>query len=40
MMAHRRFLHDDPIVFARTDRNSLWAFGLIGLIILGATIKF
>jgi 4-hydroxybenzoate polyprenyltransferase/phosphoserine phosphatase len=36
VMAHRRFMDDDPIVFALRDRNSHVAFGLIGLILLAA----
>jgi 4-hydroxybenzoate polyprenyltransferase/phosphoserine phosphatase len=36
IVAHRRAMHDDPIVFALRDRNSLLAFGLIGLIMLVA----
>lgn len=36
MMAHRRLMDDDPVVFALKDRNSLLAFGLIGLIMMGA----
>jgi 4-hydroxybenzoate polyprenyltransferase len=36
IMAHRRFIEDDPVAFALRDRNSLMAAGLIGLILLGA----
>jgi 4-hydroxybenzoate polyprenyltransferase len=36
MMAHRRLMDDDPIVFALRDRNSYIALGLIGLILIGA----
>jgi 4-hydroxybenzoate polyprenyltransferase/phosphoserine phosphatase len=36
IMAHRRLLDDDPIVFALRDRNSFLAVGLIGLILLAA----
>jgi len=36
MMAHRRTLDDDPIMFALKDWNSLFAFGLIGAILIGA----
>jgi hypothetical protein len=32
-MAHRRYLDDDPILFALRDRNSRWAVILIGIII-------
>ena len=35
-MAHRRLMHDDPIVFALADRNSIAAAGLIGAILLAA----
>ena len=35
-MAHRRLMHDDPIVFALTDRNSIAAAGLTGAILLAA----
>lgn len=40
MMAQRRLMNDDPIVFALRDRNSLLAFGLIGSILLAATRSF
>ena len=36
MMAHRRYMDDDPIVFALNDRNSILAFSLIGAILIGA----
>lgn len=36
MMAHRRLVPDDPILFALRDRNSYIALGLIGLILIGA----
>lgn len=36
MMAHRRLMDDDPIFFALKDWNSLLAFALIGLIMVGA----
>ena len=36
MMAHRRHMDDDPIVFALNDRNSILAFSLIGAILIGA----
>jgi 4-hydroxybenzoate polyprenyltransferase len=36
MMAHRRLMDDDPIVFALRDWNSLAASGLIGLILVVA----
>jgi 4-hydroxybenzoate polyprenyltransferase len=36
MMAHRRLMDDDPIVFALRDRNSYIALGLISLILIGA----
>ena len=37
LMAHRRLVHDDPIVFALRDRNSHLAAIMIGLIFLAAT---
>ncbi len=36
LMAHRRLMPDDPIVFALRDWNSYLALGLIGLILIGA----
>jgi hypothetical protein len=36
MMAHRRLVHDDPIVFAMKDRVSLIAGVLIAAIVLAA----
>jgi 4-hydroxybenzoate polyprenyltransferase len=36
LMAHRRWMDDDPIVFALHDWNSLVAGGLIGVILIGA----
>jgi 4-hydroxybenzoate polyprenyltransferase/phosphoserine phosphatase len=36
LMAHRRLMDDDPIIFALRDRNSFFALGLIGLILIGA----
>lgn len=36
MIAHRREMDDDPVFFALKDRNSLIAFALIGLIMVGA----
>ena len=36
MMAHRRMMDDDPIVFALRDRNSQFALGLVGLVLIGA----
>lgn len=36
IMAHRRLLHDDPVVFALKDKSSLAAAALIGVIMLGA----
>jgi 4-hydroxybenzoate polyprenyltransferase len=36
LMAHRRLMDDDPIVFALRDRNSLFAFVLIGIIVFMA----
>ena len=37
MMAERRFMDDDPLVFALKDRNSLISFALIGFIMVAAT---
>ena len=36
LMAHRRLIDDDPMVFALRDQNSYVALGLIGLILLAA----
>ena len=36
MMAHRRLMDDDPIIFALKDWNSVLAFSLIGAILMGA----
>jgi 4-hydroxybenzoate polyprenyltransferase len=36
MMADRRLMDDDPIVFAMKDRNSLLTFALIGFIMVAA----
>jgi 4-hydroxybenzoate polyprenyltransferase len=36
ILADRRLIDDDPIIFALKDRNSLLAFGLIGLIMIAA----
>jgi 4-hydroxybenzoate polyprenyltransferase len=36
LMAHRRLMDDDPVVFALRDWNSYVALGLIGLILIGA----
>jgi 4-hydroxybenzoate polyprenyltransferase/phosphoserine phosphatase len=36
LLAHRRLMEDDPIVFALRDWNSYVALGLIGLILIGA----
>jgi 4-hydroxybenzoate polyprenyltransferase len=36
LMAHRRLMDDDPIVFALRDRNSYLALGAICLILIGA----
>jgi 4-hydroxybenzoate polyprenyltransferase len=36
LMAHRRLMDDDPILFALRDWNSLVAFGLIGVIMIAA----
>ncbi len=36
MMAHRRLMNDDPIVFALRDKNSLIAGALIALLVIAA----
>ena len=36
ILADRRLMNDDPIIFALKDRNSLLAFELIGLIMIAA----
>lgn len=36
MMAHRRFMDDDPIVFALKDKRSLLAIAVIGALVLAA----
>jgi 4-hydroxybenzoate polyprenyltransferase/phosphoserine phosphatase len=36
IMAHRRYIEDDPVAFALRDRNSLLAAVLIGIILVGA----
>lgn len=36
MMAHRRLMDDDPIIFALRDWNSYLALAIIGLILIGA----
>jgi hypothetical protein len=36
LMAHRRFMDDDPILFALKDRPSLIVLGLVCLIVLAA----
>lgn len=38
MLAHRREMADDPILFAIRDRNSLFAFALIGAIVVAAVV--
>jgi 4-hydroxybenzoate polyprenyltransferase/phosphoserine phosphatase len=38
MMTHRRDMHDDPVVFALKDRNSLISAGLVGLVMVVATL--
>lgn len=40
IMAHRRLMDDDPILFALKDRNSRLAFGLICVIVLIAAVPF
>jgi 4-hydroxybenzoate polyprenyltransferase len=37
MLAHRRLMNDDPVLFALKDWNSLVAAGLIGAILVAAT---
>ena len=39
MMAHRRLMDHDPIVFALTDRNSLLAAALIAILLIAARIS-
>jgi hypothetical protein len=34
MMASRRRIHDDPVIFALTDRTSLWTIALAGSLAL------
>ena len=34
LMAHRRYMDDDPIVFAIKDRPSLFVLGLVGALVL------
>jgi 4-hydroxybenzoate polyprenyltransferase len=36
LMAHRRLMNDDPMIFALRDWNSYLALGLTGLILLAA----
>jgi 4-hydroxybenzoate polyprenyltransferase len=36
LLAHRRLIDDDPILFALRDWNSYLALGIIGLILIGA----
>ncbi|TIP96587.1 MAG: hypothetical protein E5X60_20025 [Mesorhizobium sp.] len=36
MIAHRRSMTEDPIVFAMTDRNSLLSFLIAGLAVVAA----
>ena len=36
LLAHRRLMHDDPIVFALKDRTSLLAAGLVAALMLAA----
>jgi 4-hydroxybenzoate polyprenyltransferase/phosphoserine phosphatase len=36
LMAHRRYMDDDPIAFAMRDKNSLLAFALVVVIVLAA----
>lgn len=36
LMAHRRSMSDDPIVFALHDRNSLISFLIVGLVVVAA----
>ncbi len=38
MLTHRGHMHDDPIVFAATDRNSLTCFALIAALALGGAV--
>jgi len=34
MMATRGRIHDDPVIFALTDRGSLWTIAITGLFAL------
>jgi hypothetical protein len=36
MLAHRRMIDDDPVIFALRDRTSWLAMGAIGVIMLFA----
>jgi 4-hydroxybenzoate polyprenyltransferase len=36
LMAHRRSMQDDPIVFAMRDRNSLLSFVIVGMVVVAA----
>jgi hypothetical protein len=36
IVAHRRRLHDDPIVFALKDWVSQWVFVLVMIVVLAA----
>lgn len=38
LIAHRGKMHDDPIVFAARDITSIVCFGLIGVIVYGASV--
>lgn len=40
IMAQRRYVDDDPVLFAVRDRNSLLAFGLVALILGAASIPW
>lgn len=40
MMADRRLMDDDPILFALKDRNSLIAVGLIGVVLVCAAVPW
>lgn len=38
MLAHRRLMDDDPILFATRDRVSVIAAGMVGMILIGAML--
>lgn len=38
MLAHRGELHDDPLVFAATDRHSLATVALAGILVVAGAL--